>query len=206
MSSRLIRSRKGKRVRKADISGLPTMMRNFCWEMQADELRSPVKCAKRAGYKNAPQMAYKLMKHPVISQFLEKLQKDREERCKLTSDKIWEYLGRVLFHNPVNLFEAGGDGWYMMDLSRIPEEIGQMIEEVEITPTDEGNKIKVRLVSKAKALEIAAKHALPQSHIVAQVRPVLDYEELSRPSDLREIDVVANRLSAETKESKNGDT
>src|SRR3990172_9167443 len=127
MASTLIKSRK----RGYDPNKLTTMERQFCLEMMADDLRRPTECARRAGYKVPAVAASKMMRKPAIQAFLGKIQHEREERTKLTSDAIWAYLGRVLFYNPLTLFESGGDGWFITDVYAIPEEIGQMIEEIE---------------------------------------------------------------------------
>lgn len=195
------------RVRGASgINDLNTQQRVFCLEMLANELRSPTQAARNAGYRHPSQMAAKLMAKPSIKALLGRFQREREERTKVTSEQIWAYLGRVLFYNPLALFESDEQGWHITDLENIPTEIGQMIEEIETVPTEEGSKVRIRLVSKAKALEIAARHALPQTQLLAMVKPVIDYEELSRPSDLRTIDVVAKRLELEQENHNEDDS
>ena len=150
-------------------------------ELIASDMFNAAEAARRAGYKNPAVRACKLLKDKRIQAILGKAKQDREERTKLTSDQIWEYLHSVLALNPLKLFQAQEDGWYVTDLEEIPDEVGVLIEEVQVEEHDDGNggvrrRLRVKLVSKASALAIAAKHSIPQQHDVHLA--VVDWDKL----------------------------
>lgn len=191
MGTTLIENRK----RGAPLDRLTASQRMFVLELLADKSWNATEAARRAGYKNPSQAANKLLKDKKIKAILGKEKALREERTKLTSDQVWEYLHRVLSYNPLSLFKTDGDGWYLESLDDIPEEVGQMIEEI-TTKTreyDDGSKettFHIRMVSKATALTIAAKQAVPD---VSEHRLAIDWDKLVEPPD--EGDVIEAQLA-----------
>lgn len=184
MSTTLIENRKN----GADLKRCTNMERIFCLEMMASETFNQTEAAKRAKYKHPAQAAAKLMKRPHIKAILGKFQREREERTQITSDRIWEYMDRVLQFDPGEIYEDAGDGWwYIGKLQEMPRKIRQMIENSEpavmkVGTDDDGDDVlqkcmKVKFVSKTSVLGMAARHAIPppiQKHKVEVVRMDLD--------------------------------
>ena len=104
-------------------------------------------------------------------------------------------MHRAIFFDPIEVFESAGRGWWVLkSLEDIPEEIRQLIEEIKVTTrqvtvpicdpvTGKVTNTKVidmplptlKFVSKSKALEIGARHSIPQ-----QVEVSIDYDALYR--------------------------
>ncbi len=146
-----------------DPSKLTDQQRIFVLELLGSSQFNPTEAAKRAGYKFPPQAAYKLLKVKGIQAALGKAQRQREERCELKADDVLNYLKAALFFNPLHYFRPTDDGkWLIDDLSVIPEEIGRLIENMELQVTEKDGEVtsryKVSFVSKATALSLALKH------------------------------------------------
>jgi hypothetical protein len=93
----------------------------------------------------------------------------------LKASQILKFLGTVLYYQPAQFFQPDRDGAWSISEERLrdlPPEIGCLIESIERDEREvydkDGNlvsrrtKFRVRLVSKATALEIAARHQLGQ--------------------------------------------
>jgi len=196
MGTSLIESRKN----GASPKRLTDQQRMFVLELLADDNYSPTEAARRAGYKNPPQAANKLLKNKAVAAILGKAKREREERSKLTSDDVWRYLHSVLSFNPFKMWERCSDEWVVRDPETIPDEIACLIEEVEEQTIEQNGqritRFKVKPVSKSRALEIAARHALPQEHqLKAAVTtfPPDFFDMLCQPSE--DIDVIEQRIS-----------
>lgn len=120
-----------------------------------------------AGYvaRNAGQNGHNLLKKPRVRAALGKVLYDRLERCRITQDEILKYLEKALFFNPLHYFRPSEDGkaWIITDPESIPEEVGILIESLEIEQVEDsvGNvrsRFKVKLVSKSTALSLAMRH------------------------------------------------
>jgi phage terminase small subunit len=140
----------------------------FVKHLIADDLWRPIEAAKRAGFKSPAAMASNLMKKPIIQAMLGKEQRRRLERLELKADEVLNVLATGLFFNPLSLFKPSASGkWVIEDLSKVPDEIGRIVEEVKVRTVetiDEDNKVTVttyfelKTISKSKLLELAMKH------------------------------------------------
>lgn len=161
-----------KKSRGANFNRLETQgQRTFVLEMLATQSFDATAAARKAGYKNPPQAANKLMKNPVVAAILGNEKRKREERTRLTSDDIWTYLHDVLDFDPLDIFEDVGKGWLRVkSLKDIPQSIRRLIEKVRTTVVKINGKdipmVEVEMVGKGLALGIAAKHAIPMEHNV----------------------------------------
>ncbi len=205
MSTRLIENRQ----RGACLDKMTDKERLFCLEMCANKTFRPTEAAKAAGYAGAPQAAVKLMKRSHIKAFLGKVKREREERTPLSSDQIWEYLHRILFFDPRQYFRpaSSGNGEYFeitaKSMHELPEEVAQLIEGAELRTEynsdgePESQYYKIKMISKATALGIAAKHAIPQRHIVNHP---IDFDALYEPVSLLEADIIDTEFQPEDDE------
>ena len=156
-----------RRTRKG-INSLNSAELLFVKHLIADDLWRPIEAAKRAGFKSPAAMASNLMKKPAIQEALGHEQRRRLERLQLKGDEVLNVLATGLFFNPLSLFGVGADGgWVVDDLSKVPDEIGRIVEQVKTrevqTLDDDGNitvtkYFELRTMSKTKLLELAMKH------------------------------------------------
>jgi phage terminase small subunit len=160
MATSLVEARR----RGADPTKLTEQQQAFVFELLMNPAADAVAAARKAGYKSPAQVSNKMLKNPIIAAILGREKKKREERCRLSADEVLNYLRIALFFNPLDYFKPTKDGkWLIDDPESIPEEIGRLIEKMEIKVTEdkEGNQysfFQVELVSKTTALGYALKH------------------------------------------------
>lgn len=193
MSTTLIESRK----RGYDPEKLTDQQRMFVLELLASNTFSITEAARRAGYASPGAAAVKLLKKPQIMAALGKAKREREERAQLSGDDVLNYLRVALFHNPLNYFDVGEDGvWEILDPKQIPEEIGRLIESVEIETFEKPDgttesKFKVRLVSKSTALALAMKHTTVEKH---EVTVNTNWDQLLEQGDPGQQDFIERQI------------
>ena len=150
--------------RGASLEGLTIKQQTFVAELMANGDFNITQAARNAGYKNPSQAAYKLVKDARIQRAIGKMQKQRMDRLELTADEVLGYLASVLRYNPLKFFVPGENGFEITDPTTIPEEIGELIEGIEVSHSRDKDgeitesRFKVNLVSKAAALKLAMKH------------------------------------------------
>lgn len=210
MGTQLIESRKN----GSKLDGLTDQQRAFVLELLADEEFCPTHAARKAGYANPSQAANKLLKHKKIMAALGKAQREREERCQLKADDVLHYLRTALFFNPLNYFSPAGDGgWLIDDLDSLPEEVGRLIEEIEVKAIElpdgsMSSKLKVKFISKATVLPLAMKH-LGMLHDKTTVEGQIvhvDWDEMYKEPSSVSLDTVpaAIETNGRTKHRRNG--
>lgn len=182
MSTVLIKPRQN----GANIDRCTQQQRMFVLYMMADETWCPTEAARKAGAKHPHVQATRWMKLPHVRAILGKFQREREERTQMTSDDIWAYLHRVLTFDPATVYSRSGGTWWLIDdLDKMPLEHRQLIEEIgakNIKINDKEVVVPVvKFVSKSKALDIAARHAIPQKHEHAVVQ--VPWDELVASSN-----------------------
>jgi hypothetical protein len=162
-----------RRKNGADLSKLSHKMQQFCLYLAASEQWDLTEAARKAGYAHPSQAATKLMNHPAIRRFLGKIKREREERTEISSDRVWRYLSGILEFDPTEWFvpSRDGDGEYFEisceDFRELPKEVAIYIEGAALKTLydKEGSVVeqfyRVKMVSKTKSMEVAAKHALP---------------------------------------------
>jgi len=171
------------RKRGADLTKVPIKQRRFVEELLASDTFNLREAAIKAGYAKgaAGQTAQKLLEKPHIKAALGKAQRERSERCQLEADDVLNYLRAALFFNPLDYFYPSDDGhWNVLDPNSIPEEVGRLIESIEVSVTESKNgntksEFRVKLVSKSTALGLAMKHVGVEKH---EVLHKLDWDEL----------------------------
>ena len=169
----------------ADISKLTVNRQNFVQEMLAHDSMNPTAAAKAAGYAHPSQAANKLMRDKVIQRALGKAQRLRNERCQLKADSILKYLVTALFFNPASLFTRDEDGGFSVkNLDEIPDEIGCLIESIEMdeteTPMGIKRKFKLKIIPHATTLPLAMKHAgLLTEKLETTIKTNIDWDQLS---------------------------
>jgi len=187
------------RKRGIDPSRLSDQQLVFVNELAADGNFNASEAARKAGYKRPGTTAGKLLKQPKISAALGKVLYDRLERCRLTQDDVLGYLQSALFFNPLHYFKPTDDGhWLVSDLESLPEEVGMLIDTLEVqrqydrdgNPTED--VFKVKLVSKATALGLAMRHVGVEKH---EVTHTLDWDSLVGQGNTKAIDVIETRIS-----------
>jgi len=182
------------------LNRLTDQQRSFVVELLADDFFNSKEAAKRAGYKNPGPASHKLLNNPLIQRALGKAQREREERCELKADDVWNYLRTALFFNPLQYFSPGPDGgWTISDPQELPEEIGRLIESMKIvqkTSTDgetETNTFEVKFVSKTEALKIAMKHCSPNEQELKVIHS-FDWDALDQPPERLEFDEIEQAI------------
>lgn len=167
MATSLVESRK----KGANVKRMTALEQAFCLHLLADEDWNVSEAVRKAGYKSKTpgQTGYKLLKKPYIKAFLGKAKRDREERTKFTSDRIWERLHTILEFDPSVIFEVDEDNWYRVKpLAEIPLELRKMIKGIKYEPKEVGGLVMqvtyVTFQDKDVALQIASKQAIPERH------------------------------------------
>lgn len=138
-------------------------VKNLISDPEWDQTRA----AKKAGYKDPDRAARRLMKDSQITTLIKDEQRLRMERLNLNADNLLSYLSRGIFTDFTKFFVMSEDGWSLKDPKSIPEHIGMLIEggklKIKSYVDQEGNLhneevSEVKLPSKTKLLEMAAKH------------------------------------------------
>jgi len=149
---------------ESSLQKLKPAERVFVTELIADDLWSPTRAAKRAGYKNPDVEASRLMKKARIQEMLGREQRRRLERTRLRADEVLSMLAQALFFNPLSLFKPTKNGaWAIEDLDKIPDHIGRCISKMKTKtiPLDDGKEItyfEIEFMDKTKLLDLAMKH------------------------------------------------
>lgn len=200
MSTSLIQSKKG--CGKVDASKLTEQQQRFVLELIMDPTANAKEAAKKAGYKTPNQVANKLLHNPFIATLLARYKREREEKCKLRAEEVLNYLRVALFFNPLDYFKPTSDGkWLISDPKEIPEEIGRLIEkmEVKVIEDKDGNirsYFQVELVSKTTALGYALKHTTVEK---AEVLHKFDWDTLIGGEEV--FDTVEAKIIEEEKQA-----
>lgn len=198
MGTTLIESRR----RGADLSKCTVSEQTFVAELVANNLFDPTRAARKAGYKNPSQAANKLMKRRRVKAALGKALKERMDRCELTADRVLKEVEYCALRDPIGLCDK--NGFIIIDkLSSIPEQLRRCIDGIECRQyTDENGRvtqvIKLKLVSKAVALELAMKHFGMLAPLKVAVKVQTDWEPLYG-DDEEPMDEVETRLIEESK-------
>lgn len=146
------------------INGLTDQQKLFVMYLLESDSFNATKAAERAGYKYPSHAALRLLKKRPIKLALGKACREREARSQLKADDVLNFLRVGIFFNPLSLFEESEDGsWFIRDKRDIPEEVGRLIESIELATITKpnGNVIsgfKVKLISKSILLPLAMKH------------------------------------------------
>lgn len=175
----------------------------FAHEWALDE--NGTAAALRAGYSKscAAVVASRLLRNPLIKKLVKEVKAKAAKKLGLERDVVLDKLACNLHRRGIR--QLAPNGIFVTSLDDIPDEAFAFIDGFEVTQMfgeDReviGQKIKIKLSPNASAQDMALKvigaYAAEKHEITGKA--VLDYEEMSRPTDLREIDAVSKRLEAE---------
>jgi hypothetical protein len=181
------------------------------------------RAARVAGFKHPDVAAAKLLnpdKYPLVAAEIKMALAQRELRALMTAEEVRRFIHTTLRFCPGDYFLPGRKGnqrgWLIEeeDYRRLPQEIKQLIEEMEartqVFETPDGTKVTknvlwVRFVSKTAALGLAAKYSLTAKHSVGVAQ--IPWEEMFRsiPKDVPDlIEAEIARVSAQLPASDPG--
>jgi hypothetical protein len=179
---------------------------------------TPSQAAAVAGYKNPQVLGLRLTDpnyYPVLANEISKALARKEERAALKADEVLRYIHDVMSVNLGRWFLPGDGGGWLIDedgLKNLPPEVARLIECIEKREIAVGEGPKavrrttfwVKIVSKTKAMELAAKHQLGErhEHVVTTVNWAGMYARPARPEDpgdkrIRELGAGGRRVSVE---------
>ena len=184
---------KGKKSRSWIVRNeLNDQQKLFVAELLGDLNFNGTEAARKVGYKNPNQDAYRLLKMKKVQKAIGKSLKKREQRCELTGDDVLNFIKRVLYFNPLEYFHPGEDGgWEITDISALPPEVGQLIDgmKIKVTTDKDGSStsvFEVQLISKATALALAARHTIVEKQ---ELKVMMDWSKLwDKPTEPNPID------------------
>lgn len=187
--------------------GLTYKQKTFVDEMTKNPNGSPADAAKVAGYAQPEVAASNLMnpdKYPLVAGAVrDALFKAQQESAKQGIDAlkqpndILSYIQTVMYFQPLQFFLPGDKGGWLIseeDFKLLPPAIGCLIESIERRVSrvsigkGENATVReeitfwVRLVSKTKAMELAAKHQLG-TLLNVQGKVFVDWDSLTRTSE-----------------------
>lgn len=174
--------------------------------------RNATEAAKAAGVpdKQAKSVGCQWLdevRFPGVAKELQRLTQQAEMRAVRKADDVLQYIHTAMWLNPTDYFLPGGvDGGWLIDperLESLPAEVKRLIEEIRIVKreveTEEGRTTttmaSVKLVSKAKAMELAAKHQLGEKVQVTTVN--VPWDEIAAPPKVMPSQSIEDRIAAE---------
>ena len=147
------------------------------------------------------------VKHPGVAVELARLNQLKEMKALRKADEVLQYIHAAMWVNPTDYFMPGGiDGGWLIEpekLRELPDDVKRLIEEVRIVKreieTDSGmittTVANVRLVSKGKAMELAARHQLAEKIEITKVN--IPWEEIAKPPRITPAQAIEERLLME---------
>lgn len=144
---------------------------------------------------------------PGVAGELRRLTQQAELRAVRKADEVLQYIHTAMWFNPTDYFLPGdASGGWLIDpdkLRELPDEVKRLVEEVRMVrkevETDSGKTTTtmawVRLVSKAKAMELAAKHQLGEKVNVTTVN--VPWDEIASPPRITPAQMVEERIRLE---------
>lgn len=155
------------------------------------------RAAIAAGYtpRNAAVQASLLLdpdRFPLVAARIGRLKAEKALRSKMSGDELLTRVCAGIAFEPCKFFERGESrqgvaGWLMSeeDLTRLPPEVGALVEETECRTIKKGDvevrKMWVRFVSKLGLIQVAAKHLLSEN--VNLTHTLSPLEELTKRVD-----------------------
>lgn len=148
--------------------------------------------AVEAGYGSPEVAASRLLngkRYPKVTASIDSHLAVIEERAVKSSEDVLRYIHDAMFFEPLRFFEPGDNGGWLVSKDKyasLPPEIGCLIESVErrIIKLKDGTTIEklwVKLVSKATAMALAAKHQLGEKHEIKGQVNVVNWDVYTQP-------------------------
>lgn len=141
-------------------SKLTANQRMFLENLLATNPWNPTEAARKAGYKNPPSSAIKLMKDPIICGAVGRAIQERIWRCELDANRVIQELSTIAFANIKELFDEDG---LLVPIHMLPDSIARAVQSVEVKTiqTEDGSQVttaKIKLEPKLTAIELLMKH------------------------------------------------
>jgi phage terminase small subunit len=148
------------------------------------------RAAKRAGYSPAAATAEasRLLTFANVAEAIERARQERRERLTLTADRITEEIAKIATASIDDYLHVQADGTFWIDLSRADRDQLAALQSAETdTHVDEeghtSTKVKIRLVDKKGALELAARRLGLLTDNVNNTIETLDADAIFRELD-----------------------
>lgn len=168
-------------------SKLTDQQLSFVAELLASDSFNVSEAARKAGYSHPAQSGYRLLQKPHVRAAIEAAQKERSERCQIRADEVLVILRDLFKTTPASMFD--GD-WNIKSPEDIPEPIANLIEGIEVDGVGESRAVKVKSVSKTKALELLMQHLGmigPAKH-QHEIKHTLDWDSVLEPPKRKTIE------------------
>lgn len=186
----------GSELRTAKRGGVKAGAMTAQQRLFADEFlacRDYALAATKAGY--APSTAKNVgsrlrNEHLLVKAYIDERLALLEQRAVRKAEDVLQYIHTAMFYNPLRFFRPGDRGGWLIDeddFHDLPDWVGCMIEEMEArTRTDPRtgdttSTLWVRLVSKTKMAELAARHQLGEKVTVTRVN--INWDDLAKTYD-----------------------
>ncbi len=122
--------------------------------------------ALRAGYSkdSAPVVGCENLKKPNIQQAIQEEMEKRQERTRVTQDKVVQELAKIAFSNMRSFVKWGPDKVWgssevtLIDSDQLTAEDAACVSEISQSPNQYGNVVKFKLHDKKAALELLGRH------------------------------------------------
>ncbi len=179
--------------------------------------RDDGEAARKAGYvaKSSATTGRRLRNHHIlVKALIEEKLAIIEQRAIKKADDVLRYIHTAMFYNPVKFFKPGdGGGWLIdeEDFRNLPDWVGCMVEEMQVRCKHNYDGTQtitywVKLVSKTKMAELAARHQLGDKITVTRVN--LNWDDLinaydpNDPLDMKNDPIEAKLRELASKEPK----
>lgn len=120
------------------------------------------RAAREAGYKNPAVAASRLLTDPACIAEIEKLMKERADRCDIKADAVLQELAEIGFSDIGDYLSWGKTGVKMHDLEKLPKGASRCVamvsEKTSETKFGETRRLSFKLHDKTKALEMIGRH------------------------------------------------
>jgi phage terminase small subunit len=140
-------------------NGLTLKQEAFVREYLVD--LSATRAAIRAGYKEhtAGVTGCQNLKHPKIQEAIAKEMELREERTRVTQDKVVKELAKLAFSNMRSFVRWGPSDVKLLDSNQLTDDDAACVMEVSQTESASGaTTVRFKLYNKKDALELLGKH------------------------------------------------
>ncbi len=139
-------------------NGLTNKQKAFVQEYLVD--LNGTQAALRAGYNknSAPVVGCENLKKPNIQQAIQEEMEKRQERTRVTQDKVVQELAKLAFSNMRSFAKWSKDGVVLVDSDQLTDDETACVAEITQTETQYGKTIKVKPYNKKDALELLGRH------------------------------------------------
>ena len=124
--------------------------------------RNATQAAIRAGYseKTARSQGQRLLKEPKVKAYIDAFIGDQSERLNMTAERVMEEIARIALFDPRKMFRDDGS---LKRITEIDDATAAAIAGMDIDEIKIGDKTttvtrKIKIASKASALEMAVKY------------------------------------------------